>query len=101
MANYRISKKAISDIDSIWLYTNKKWSSTQADKYYTIIYERIEHIAKYPEIGRVYDYVKKGYRGLQVKSHIIFYKITSSKSIDIIRVLHQQIDIEYWLDEGQ
>ncbi len=100
MANYSISEKAISDIDEIWLHTNEKWSSEQADKYYTLIYEQIEYLVKYPAIGRMYDHVKKGYRGLQVKSHIIFYKISASNSIDVIRVLHQQMDIGYWLDES-
>jgi toxin ParE1/3/4 len=31
--SYRISEKAIQDLDDIWLYTFETWSEIQADKY--------------------------------------------------------------------
>jgi len=38
----------------------------------------------------------EGYRASKVKSHLIFYKLTKEK-IDIVRILHEAIDIENWL----
>jgi len=34
---YRISKKAVSDLEEIWLYTAEKWSVLQADRYYSLL----------------------------------------------------------------
>lgn len=34
---YRISAKAIEDLENIWLYTSKTWSKKQADRYYNLL----------------------------------------------------------------
>jgi len=41
---YRISQQAIKDLESIWIYTIKKWSKPQADRYYNLIIAEIEFI---------------------------------------------------------
>lgn len=46
MALYSISKEALADIDNIWLYTAENWSAAQADRYYNLIIDEIEYIAK-------------------------------------------------------
>jgi toxin ParE1/3/4 len=94
-----ISKKAIQDIEKIWLYTYENWSLEQADRYYNLILDEIEFIAVNFESGKSMDYIKKGYRAAIVKSHIIFYKKSRSNTIEIIRVLHQKMDIETRIDE--
>lgn len=43
---YVISKKAISDLEEIWLYTVEKWFVTQADRYYSPIFDEINFICK-------------------------------------------------------
>jgi toxin ParE1/3/4 len=94
-----ISKKAIQDIEKIWLYTYENWSLEQADRYYNLILDEIEFIAVNFESGKSMDYIKKGYRAAIVKSHIIFYKKSRNNIIEIIRVLHQKMDIETRIDE--
>jgi len=42
---------------------------------------------------------KKGYRASLMKSHIIFYKKSKSNTVEIIRVLHQRMDIENQIDK--
>lgn len=42
---YRISKQAIEDLNDIWVYTFRKWSKKQADRYYYTIIGEIEFIA--------------------------------------------------------
>lgn len=39
---YVITKKAITDIQEIWLFTLKKWSLEQADRYYDLIFDEID-----------------------------------------------------------
>ena len=91
---YTISKKTIQDIEKIWLYTYENWSLEQADRYYNLILDEIEFIAENFESGKSVDYIKEGYRASMVKSHIIFYKKSKGNIVEIIRVLHQKMDIE-------
>ena len=39
---YRISEKAITDLENIWLYSYKNWSNKQADRYHNLIIREIE-----------------------------------------------------------
>ena len=96
---YRISEKAIEDLKKIWLYTLKKWSLEQADRYHELIINEIEFITDNFNIGRNIDYVRSGYRISKVKSHLIFYKKINDNIIEIVRILHQNMDIENRLKE--
>jgi toxin ParE1/3/4 len=96
---YIISEKANQDIEKIWLYTYENWSLEQADRYYNLILDEVEFIAENFESGKSVDYIKKGYRTSLVKSHIIFYKKSKSNIVEIIRVLHQKMDIENRINE--
>lgn len=96
---YEISKKANEDINNIWLYTFENWSQKQADRYYNLILDEIEYIADNFETGKSIKYLRKGYFKTKVKSHIIFYKKTQKDTIEIIRVLHQMMDIDNKLSE--
>ena len=96
---YSISEKANQDIEKIWLYTFENWSLEQADRYYNLILDEIEFISENFESGKSVDHIKKGYRASIVKSHIIFYKKSRRNSIEIVRVLHQKMDIENRIDE--
>ncbi|MDR2206429.1 MAG: type II toxin-antitoxin system RelE/ParE family toxin [Flavobacteriaceae bacterium] len=91
---YEISEKANEDIENIWLYTYENWSQEQADRYYRLIMDEIEFVAENFESGRSMEHLKKGYRATKVKSHIIFYKKSRKNITEIIRVLHQRMDIE-------
>jgi toxin ParE1/3/4 len=96
---YLLSEKAKQDIEKIWLYTYENWSLEQADRYYNLILDEIEFIAENFESGKSVDYIKKGYRASIVKSHIIFCKKSRNNIVEIIRILHQKMDIENRIDE--
>ena len=97
---YKISQAASRDIENIWLYTIEKWSIKQADRYFNLIMDEIEYLAEDPKSGKDYSSVKKGYFRSQIKSHFIFYKINrKNQEIEIIRILHQRMDIETRLKE--
>ncbi|HRP91183.1 MAG TPA: type II toxin-antitoxin system RelE/ParE family toxin [Edaphocola sp.] len=97
---YKISNEAQNDLENIWLYTFGTWSKEQADRYYDLILDEIEFIAKNPNSGKDYSPIREGYLSSKVKSHFIFYKINSKENfIEIIRILHQQMDIENRLND--
>jgi toxin ParE1/3/4 len=95
---YILSKKAISDLEEIWLYTVEKWSATQADRYYNLILDEINFICKDVETGKPMDHVRKGYRASKVKSHLIFYRVVNDV-VEVVRILHERMDISEKLAE--
>ncbi|UFH31687.1 type II toxin-antitoxin system RelE/ParE family toxin [Chryseobacterium sp. C-71] len=97
---YRISKEALIDLEKIWLYTFEIWSKKQADYYFDLIMNEIEYLSKNPKSVKDYSKIRKGYFRSRVKSHFIFYRINiKNEEIEIIRILHQQMDISSRLDE--
>ncbi|GHT64099.1 toxin ParE1 [Bacteroidia bacterium] len=93
-SSFHIKEKATEDLDEIWLYTFQKWSQSQADKYYWLLIEGIEFVASHFEAGKSIDDIKLGYRSFPVESHLIFYKQAEDKMIEIVRILHQSVDIK-------
>jgi len=91
--NYILSRQAITDLQTIWQFTAENWSTKQANDYYRLNIEKIYELPKYPQLGKSFDFARPGYRGLIVKSHIVFYRI-SKDTIEIIRILHQSVDVE-------
>ena len=92
---YKISKEALSDLEKIWLYTFETWSLEQADRYFNLLMDEIEYLTINPKSGKDYSHVRKEYFSSRVKSHFIFYKINLKvNELEIVRILHQQMDIE-------
>ncbi|MEQ8478450.1 type II toxin-antitoxin system RelE/ParE family toxin [Fulvivirga sp.] len=96
---YKISSRARLDLISIWEFTKKNWSAQQADRYFQIIVDKFLEISLNPDLGKNYDDLRINYRGIIVKSHIIFYRITNQNSIEIIRILHQHMDYKNRLSD--
>ena len=94
---YRISEAARSDLDGIWEYTFHKWSKEQADRYYSLIMNEVAFISDNITSGKPMNHVKKGYFATYVKSHMILFK-RNEEIVEIIRVLHQRMDIESIID---
>lgn len=92
---YVISEAAANDLESIWVYINEVWSDMQADRYLNLIFDEIELISKDPTQGKDYSHIREGYFQSRVKSHFIFYRLNKIKmQVEIIRILHQMMDIE-------
>lgn len=100
MMGYKISVKAREDLENIWRYTFEHWSQEQADRYLSLIFDEMEYLAEHPESGRDFGHVRENYRSSKVKSHLIFYRhYDDSKEIEVIRILHQRMDIENRLND--
>ena len=95
---YKISNEALKDLEKIWLYTKENWPAEQADRYFNLIIDEINYLAQRPESGKDYSHIRKGYFRSKVKSHFIFYR-KNTKILEVIRILHQSMDIESRLNE--
>lgn len=72
----------------------------QADRYFNLILNEIEYLTQHPTSGKDFNPIRKGYYRTKVKSHFIFYRINLKENeIEIIRILHQQMDIESRLND--
>jgi toxin ParE1/3/4 len=91
---YRISKQAIDDLNDIWVYTFRKWSKGQADRYYDLVIGEIEFIADNYLTGKSVEQTRKNYRVTKIKSHLIFYRTIENGIVEIVRILHQRMDIK-------
>ncbi|HEX5555691.1 MAG TPA: type II toxin-antitoxin system RelE/ParE family toxin [Chitinophagaceae bacterium] len=99
MAKYVLTNKAVDDLTKIWDYTYEVWSENQANKYYKLIIETCEGIAKAPEVGKNYDEIIKEILGFKVGKHIIFYRKRKPKGIEVVRILHERMDLKNRLEE--
>ncbi|MEM6966656.1 MAG: type II toxin-antitoxin system RelE/ParE family toxin [Bacteroidota bacterium] len=94
MAKYRLTKKAVDDLNGIWNYTTDKWSERQADKYYHMLIDNCQNIADNPDLGKNYKEIAPQLFGLKVNRHIIFYRKLIDEPIEITRILHEQMDLK-------
>jgi toxin ParE1/3/4 len=94
MANVILRQEAINDLNSIWAYTLEEWSEKQADNYYASLELACVQIGKNPEIGKRYEEVNSNLLGLRIGKHIIFYQIITENEIEIVRILHEHMDLK-------
>lgn len=92
MTSYILSPLARADLDQIWEYTSKRWDDDQAETYLRMMQAAIDAVAANPKLGRLYDEVRAGYRRHRAGSHLILYREVTG-AIDIVRVLHERMDI--------
>ena len=97
--SYRLSPAARADLRSIWLYTDETWGRDQADRYIASIETVFENLAAGREQGRAADHFRKGYRVASVGSHYVFYRSSADDTIQIMRILHQRMNIRSRLFE--
>ena len=96
---YKISQEAAKDLENIFIYTIENWSIDQGNRYLNLILNEIEYLCLQPNSGFDYSHVRKGYLRSKVKSHFIFYKVNIKKEeIEVIRALHQMMDLESQLN---
>jgi toxin ParE1/3/4 len=91
-------KRAVTDLEEIWLYTVEKWSVAQADRYYMLIMDEIDFICKNVQSGKSMAHIRKGYMAAKVKSHLVFYRVVRDR-VEVIRILHERMDMENQLIE--
>ena len=99
MAKYFLTNKAVEDLSKIWEYTYEVWSENQADKYYELLTSSFREIVQNPELGKNYNEIDKLIFGLHVGKHIVFYRIAQAGDIEILRILHQRMDLKNKIDE--
>lgn len=99
MGKFRLSNKAVIDLSDIWQYTYTNWSENQSDKYYRMLIETCQGLADNPKIGSSYPLIREDLLGYRSGRHIIFYREVKNNEIEIIRILHERMDLKIRLKQ--
>ena len=94
MPKFHLTNKAVEDLAQIWNYTYNERPENLADKYYNLRLDSCQEIAENPHRGKKYDIVAERLLGYKSNKHIIFYITISSDEIDVIRILHESMDLK-------
>lgn len=93
MTSFTLTARAKSDLIAVARFTQDRWGLVQRNIYIKQFDESFHMLAKSPTIGKNCDYIKDGYHKFPQGSHIIFYKFSPKKPIQIIRILHKNMDV--------
>ena len=92
MATFTLTVKAKADLKSIAICTQRKWGQEQRTIYIRQFDDTFHMLSENPKAGTECDYIKNDYRKFPVTSHIVFYRNTSETNIEIVRILHKNMD---------
>lgn len=94
MVGFELTNKAKSDLKEIAIYTKNTWGKRQRNLYLTTLDKAFYTLAADHLKGRDCSEIRNGYRKYQVGKHIVFYREINASLIEIVRILHERMDIE-------
>ena len=78
-------------MEDIWRFTAKQWSPARANLYISDFLAALVDLASRERVGSLVLPEQQYYR-LLVGSHLILYRASATR-IDVIRILHQSMDL--------
>lgn len=94
MAKVNWTFQALEDLDEIAEYLASN-STKYANHIVKLIFERVELLGTFPEMGRVVPELNiKSIRELIIKNHRVVYTYSSNKQVDIIAIRHASRPLE-------
>lgn len=94
MKLFDLTRKARTDLRDIAIFTAERWSVEQRNVYIKQLDDTFYRLAASPLMGKSCDEIMPGYRKFPQGSHVIFYKNGRSSVIEIVRILHKNMDVE-------
>ena len=89
MASYRLSNRALADLDRLYERGILTFGPRLADGYYDELITRMQEIADQPKLYPAIDDIREGYRRSVYGAHSIYYRI-EAQGVEIVRVLGRQ-----------
>ncbi len=93
MSSFKLTNKAKTDLVKIAKYTEAQWGRDQRNLYLKQFDDAFHLLMDKPLIGKECNFIKTDYRKFPQGSHIIFYKEADKSNIEIIRILHKNMDV--------
>lgn len=98
MSRFRLTPRALSDLDEIAAHSLKAWGEAQTERYLASIMDRFQWLADNPLLGRSREEIGVGYRSFRQGSHIVFY-VVEPDEIHIIGIPHMSRDVDKFFGE--
>lgn len=92
MAGYVLTRRARADLVEIGRYTRANWGELQRNRYLAALFAEFDRLGREPLVGVPVDDLRPGYRRGRQGRHLIFYRTVDDR-IEIVRVLHERMDI--------
>ena len=89
MAGYRLSEKAVGDLDRLYEFGVEQFGLEQADRYFDGLIARFETIVRNPLLAPAVEHLLPGLRRSVYFSHTIYYLVDAS-GIQVIRILGRE-----------
>ena len=90
---YRLTPRALADLDAIADYTLAHWGEAQMATYLRSLADRFTWLARNPQLGRLRPEIASDVRCYRECSHLIFYR-SREDAIEIIGIPHQAMDVD-------
>lgn len=87
-----IRRAATADLGGIAQYTRKRWGARQARQYLTALRSDIESLAHFPHRNPVVSRKDANTRKMASGHHLVFYRVNGDM-VEIVRVLHERMDV--------
>lgn len=89
MAGYRLSNRAVEDLERLYEFGIEQFGLEQADRYYDGLVVRFEDIADNPWLGPEVAHIRPGLRRSVYFSHSI-YCLRRAGGVHIVRILGRE-----------
>jgi toxin ParE1/3/4 len=89
---------AREDLAAIGHYTQESWGAEKKKRYLAEIRAGLDRLRRATGLGRIRDEIRPGYRSIASGRHVIFYREAEDR-IEVMRVLHQRMDIHRHLND--
>ena len=93
MRRYRLTPRALKDLDQTADFTLATWGERQAEKYLSDLEKRFDWLSEKPSAGRLRDEIGDGYPSYRQSSHLIF-SIIDGDIVAIIGLPHGSMDVD-------
>ena len=93
MKSFRLNPEAEKDLESIWFYSANNWGSDQAHAYIDGLVDVFQLLADNPLMCRKQNEFTPPVYIHHHAHHLIIF-ILAGTGIDIVRILHESMDID-------
>jgi toxin ParE1/3/4 len=97
MSQFSLTEKAKDDLKKIARFTQNRWGKGQRNIYLKSLDGCFHQLSENPAMGRSCDEIKPGYYKFPTGCHVVYYRCKTEKMIEIVRVLHESMDVELQL----
>ncbi len=92
---------AVADLDAIWDYTADRWGASQADTYVRDLHAACLALARGERVAQDAADIRPGYRKLRSGRHVILHRTHDDGATEIVRILHERMDVTARLKDGE